>query len=819
MGARLHRFCTPISPKLLGPSITGCASHRHRWHSTGEFLALSDQAAAKHVGPVALAFGTGLPAAAILIELATGWCAGAFFDPIPSFAHLLLVSLVPTVNLLIWMALRGEVTAPRWLATAGGASIAVSATYSLLFLPILPLAALGIIFFGIGLLPFAPLVAATSAIGWTRRIGSWQAPPGRWIALGCGAGVLLLTAADMPATAVHLALDRYAGSAADRGGAVQLMRALGSRDMLLRIAHGDDARATGLVSWLVSSWSRRDWEAGRNNSGNARELYYRVTGEAFNSRPLPTGGLAARHRWFRFDEDLGGQQVGARVEGLSLAASRIDVAAASADSLAYTEWTLEVANAADVQNEARFTLAMPEGAVASRATLWVNGVPREASVAGRAETRAAYSKVVSARRDPLLVTTDGAGRLLVQAFPIQPRDSMKLRIGYTAPFAIAPNGRRSQALPAIVERNFEIDSDFAHQSWVAGDAPLRWAGEAAPLDRAPLRRGFRDAAMLSARPRFEATTLSEPSIRSGKTDGREPIAIEQRIERERDGTRMLMIVLDASAPMAKTGAALATALDSLPAKLPVGLVVASDDIVAVDPAPWSSNQRARILSALRATRYRGGQDNLPALADAVARAGIEGGALLWLHGAQPVEFARSRTALVQTLERAEQLPRLVRYQANPGRAFTVQAAPMFEQAVMSTPTGAPAADLSAILAGMAREGWRTTYRRVPPTTGQHSAHLVRLWAARELSDDGAAAGEARTRAIALAHRLNLITPVSGAVVLETDDDYKDNDLPVPTAGDVPTIPEPEVWALIFILAGSAAWALRRRLAVQRMQFA
>ncbi len=94
--------------------------------------------------------------------------------------------------------------------------------------------------------------------------------------------------------------------------------------------------------------------------------------------------------------------------------------------------------------------------MASRATLWVNGEPREASIAGRGEARAACESVVRAIRDPLLVTTAGAQRLLVQAFPIPAGGSLKLRIGYTAPFAIASDCKRSPALPAIVERNFDI---------------------------------------------------------------------------------------------------------------------------------------------------------------------------------------------------------------------------------------------------------------------------------------------------------------------------------------------------------------------------
>lgn len=766
-------------------------------------------------GTLGLVFGTGLPVAAILIEVITGWCAGALFDPLPSFAHLLLASAVPIVNLLLWMLLRNDMAGPKWVAVAGGAAIVVAGTYALLFLPILPIATIGILFLGVGLLPFAPLFAMIATIRWMKRIDEWTVPIRRWVALGVGLGFLLLTAADLPATAVHTAINRYSGSESDRASAVRLMRAVGDRDMLLRLAYGEGARATGLVSLFTSSWANGVWGGDRGNGEAARELYYRVTGEPFNARPMPTNGFAARHRWFRSDDDLGGERVGARVDGLSLASSRIDVSAAEQDNLAYTEWTIEIANAAAVQNEGRFTLAMPEGAVASRATLWVNGEPREASVAGRAEVRAAYSKVVNARRDPLLVTTNGAGRLLVQAFPILPGERMKFRVGYTAPLKIAADGRRTQALPAIVERNFEIVGDLRHHVWIAGDAPLGWSNDALRSASAPLRASFSDSHVLSARPRFQTVALDAPSLRTGHiaAQGKRPaLAVEQLIDRTKDETRALMIVLDGSVSMASAGAAMTRALDALPPGLPVGLAIASDQMRAVDPAPWSPEQRTRMKSALAGSSFRGGQDNLPALTEALSRMSVPGGRILWVHGAQPVDFERSRLALDQFLDRTDALPGLIRYQPEPGRAFSVQGEPLFETAQMVTPGMDTVADLRAIFSRLSGPVWQTRYRKV--TSGQRSgsAHIVRLWAAGELSDEGLLSGDARDTSIALAHRLNLITPISGAVVLETDRDYKENDLPIPSAEDVPTIPEPEVWAMLLILAGCFGWMMRRRLA-------
>jgi hypothetical protein len=67
-----------------------------------------------------------------------------------------------------------------------------------------------------------------------------------------------------------------------------------------------------------------------------------------------------------------------------------------------------------------------------------------------------------------------------------------------------------------------------------------------------------------------------------------------------------------------------------------------------------------------------------------------------------------------------------------------------------------------------------------------------------------------TRARALAARHQLVTEVTGAVVLERQEQYAAAGLTPVESGSVPTVPEPETWALLAVAAGGLAVALRRR---------
>ena len=75
------------------------------------------------------------------------------------------------------------------------------------------------------------------------------------------------------------------------------------------------------------------------------------------------------------------------------------------------------------------------------------------------------------RRDPALLTTAGPDRVLLQCFPILPRKTMKVKVGFTLP--LIPEGERSAlALPYIAERNFSYAEDMTVRVWAESNTPL-----------------------------------------------------------------------------------------------------------------------------------------------------------------------------------------------------------------------------------------------------------------------------------------------------------------------------------------------------------
>src|SRR5262249_47373668 len=92
-----------------------------------------------------------------------------------------------------------------------------------------------------------------------------------------------------------------------------------------------------------------------------------------------------------------------------------------------------------------------------------------------------------------------------------------------------------------------------------------------------------------------------------------------------------------------------------------------------------------------------------------------------------------------------------------------------------------------------------------------SKHLARLWAFDEVTNllrvgDSKNSDAARE----LASSYQIVTPLTGAVVLETREQYQRAGLEPVKSGSVPTIPEPEEWLLMLTALLILFWILFRR---------
>lgn len=778
---------------------------------------------ARTPGEGLLILGVIFPAVVILLELTAQICAQTFFDPMPTWWHVLAVCFVPASNLLVWMHLRNSWPYNvKWLALANGGAIAIGAFYTIIFVPLLPLAIIGFLFV-IGLPPLAPLATFVSALRLRtslRKRHKNQALT-RPLVGGLLAGLTLLLALDLPAATTRIGIQwARSGEDTQRERGLTLLRSLGDDDLLLRLCYGAAGKPTGLLSALVM------YSGGFNGrprpiavtQAEAREIYYRVHGVPFSVKPAPfEHGKWARVGEFQADNDHGGTQVGGRLKGLHLVASRLDGSVSGDDAVAYLEWTVEFRNTEPMDREARVQFALPPGGVVSRATLWVNGEEREAAYGERGAVRAAYQKVaVQQRRDPLLVTTKGADRVLAQAFPV-PRNggTIKFKLGISAPLDVIDSGKARFALPAIVDRNFSFQPNVIHSVWIESKQPLAISAKGLTAGRTPFGP-FRISGSLGDRDLSGTRQVItvDRNADTGRLASRlgEGVPVVQEIAPSHSKPAgALILVIDGSSRLASTTTPLLKALDTIPSNLPVGVIIAAEPMQLVAPAPWSNDQRRKVVALLRSTSFHGGQDNAPALAKAAGMLEAEPHAtLLWIHGPQPVSFSAGAAQLEQASARLARLPQVVLYNIEPGPNELLPDAPWTWGARSLPQTGSLESDLSAFFARISGQTPVLAIRRGPDHDAaglaRGSDHIARLWAKDHVLELMRADPTGnRAAAVALASQYRLVTPVSGAVVLENHQQYRQNQLTPVEKATVPTVPEPHEWALAIITCASLMW--------------
>ncbi len=807
-----------------------------------------------------LTAGMILPLNSLLMEFTTRSCASTLCDPIPTWTHVLLVLLMPMAIFAPWMARRKPGTfwepAGAFLHGAGLFSVILYVLAmgpmnlaGLIILPFTPL----FLFSGFQGFLMLPLVLA--ALGPLAALVAWimtfviarRQPQGKKYASlwrgGLVAGLLAVAAAESRMVSVHSdiqnALNAVQGQEGDAAKELPKLRTAWRQEFLLRLCYTGGGAGQfgplghlfdrGLIGQGLSRLGNNSIRTTSFDRESLRALYFRVTGAPFSDVPPPSGVLRMREGFrmvederfetFAWDEDRGGSEVGARIRGLTMQSSRMDWHVDADSALAHGEWTLEFHNKHRNAQEARCQMLLPPGACVSRLTLWINGEPREAAFGARSQVTEAYRQtVVVDRRDPVLVNMAGPDRVLTQCFPVPPNGIMKIRLGITAPLdAQAP---AALFIPLIVERNFSIHAAARHAVWVQSPQPLQVSGTW--KDAAATQNGA--WTWQAEVPQFELAKLNFgvkqaplPNVwTTDKLAGSEPpIVVLERSpapQTAEAAKRPLFVIVDASAGLRSHAATIRGALQKLAAQTPLTIWASTDGEAVEVPV-------AEIENRLQSANFAGGRDAVPAFKAALQRLrnSPAPATIIWLHGPQPSELSR-KEVIKQLLERGSTPPQIHALELEHGRNKLLEelydSAPIFGGLRWS---GGGVDELAATMQSI-RNGPATVTRvsraATPPADGKEVwDQLARHAVFREVM----AVFQGRDRVpedqAKRAAQHQLVTPYSGAVVLENQQQYDRAGLKPVDASSTPQIPTnaaPEPSSLLLLVLGLLMLNRRRR---------
>jgi hypothetical protein len=760
-----------------------------------------------------------LPILALGTELTTRICLDSgIVDPLPTPLHALLIALVPLANFLGWRAV--STNKPNQLKPLGflcGMATSIAAYYTLLFATLTPFALLGfaaVIYFGIGLLSFLPLSPLLSLIATLRMrvlIKRTLLPAGQkavpLFKKGLLAGLLAALLFSTPMYLTEIGLTMAASDGPDtRLRGIKLLRATGDEVLMNRACYGGDGAPTDPVSWLINRGKAI-------SPDDARDIYYRVFGEAFNTKASPTLGFRNRRNpggEFDWDPETGGDVVAGRLKGLSLRDSRIDGVMNADAATAYLEWTMVFRNDWQREREARAQVALPPGAVVSRLTLWIDGEEHEAAFGGRSQVKQAYKKVVQRRRDPVLVTTCGPDRVLVQCYPVPANGEMKIRVGITAPLSTSSETERVLRLPRLLERNFRIPENFRHAVWIENTNNPSSALSA--LHAANGRGLIGDLTDADLNSPSAAIKANSPVSACWTTDGTQTVLQQITASNDRKPDH-IVLVIDSSIGMKDHFDTITSALRELPENINLSVFIADDEPIELCRLRPANQQLVfEISRKIRTIEASGGKDNSPALRDALTIPTVgKSTDVLWIHGPQTWELGAADNVR-QAMERQSNI-RLLDFQIGDGPHRLIEKLDNLANLHTVPRMASEKDDLSALFRSFAAnvtvwQAFRTSVTQGTDSAVKTDDHLVRLYALDQIRADLSDNNPGNKKALELALKYHLVTPVSGAVVLETQQQYDDAKLTPTDSSLVPSIPEPGVMALV-LFALFLLWIGRR----------
>ncbi|ATQ73351.1 hypothetical protein CR152_01640 [Massilia violaceinigra] len=205
--------------------------------------------------------------------------------------YIVFIASVPLANALLIHAVDSEwLELSRPLALLHGFATGISAIFAILFLPLTPVAVLGLVVFGLGLLLLAPLLALIATLAVRRVLAGRLLHSGGAALPSAWPGVLLalaiVGAMELPSVVTRVGMRMASDEAhATSTNGIRVLRYLGNEKIMRRICAGEGGFPPDLTSIVLTT-------RGATSAEEARASYYRLTGTQCSAVPAPSGRSA-----------------------------------------------------------------------------------------------------------------------------------------------------------------------------------------------------------------------------------------------------------------------------------------------------------------------------------------------------------------------------------------------------------------------------------------------------------------------------------------------------------------------------------------------
>ncbi|RTL44566.1 MAG: hypothetical protein EKK48_04770 [Candidatus Melainabacteria bacterium] len=507
------------------------------------------------------------------------------------------------------------------------------------------------------------------------------------------------------------------------------------------------------------------------DSAQARKLYFFVSGKTYKESAAPIDTY----------QNVAVADPNAKVSGLSMVESSITghVDANSLTSVTY--WTMVFGNSTAKVQEAQAKISLPPNSAVSRVTLWVNGKPQEAAFNSTERVTQAYQWITERHRDPLLITEPSRGVINLQAYPVPQYGEMKVRIGITSGLNARTKRDFTFIAPRIITSNFDV-ADAKTSISLESNAPITSNANEGKLSGAGSRFVYTGQIQpgIAHSYQFIAHRASDFGGFSARaTHSLEDMIISEKLVKTSDNVGKMAIVIDASGAAASSRNQLKKALSSIPKRISARVFLADhrDDVesLSLDQA----------ISRLDSVEYGGGVDDARALVAAKRFIGRDlHSSIVWIHGAQPVFYPADTELLQQLLVAGDHRLNIYDYklddQENQAKTELVSWSRAASPEFRSIEQGSSVAeDLTSFFNNVASNGsgYEVVREKLP---NKHNSltnyefpvasRLSTIWAADE-ARRCAELGQVDT-AVTLGTVYRVVTPVTGAVVMELQSDYE-----------------------------------------------